>query len=138
MRVLKRKRASLEVNLTPLIDIVFLLLIFFMVSTTFTKESRLTLNLPESAAAKQPEQNAQLEVVVSAAGEYVVNGRPLVNKQVTTLEQAMAEFADGRVDMPVVITADRDARHQAVILVFDAASKLGLTKIGITTTQNEP
>ncbi|HBF09979.1 MAG TPA: biopolymer transporter ExbD [Gammaproteobacteria bacterium] len=135
MKLIKRKRDPIDVNLTPLIDVVFLLLIFFMVSTTFTKESRLTLQLPEAEGEAVAEQKDIIEVVVSAEGHYVINGRPLVNDSIKTLMSAIAEVSSSDSQLPFIITADQDAKHQAVIRVYDAAGRLGFTQIGITTKQ---
>lgn len=138
MKIIRRKREAVDVNLTPLIDVVFLLLIFFMVSTTFTKDSRLTLQLPEAQSDEITQEPKMIEVVVSADGSYAINGRLLVNDSIKTLMSAIAEISDTNEQLPFVITADQDARHQSVIRVYDAAGRLGFTKIGITTKQPVP
>lgn len=135
MKIIRRRREAVDVNLTPLIDVVFLLLIFFMVSTTFSKESRLTLQLPEAEADAVPTENRMIEVVVSADGSYAINGQSLVNSQLKTLMSAIAKVSDSNAQLPFVITADKDARHDAVIRVYDAAGRLGFTQIGVTTKQ---
>ena len=135
MRLIRHKREAVDVNLTPLIDVVFLLLIFFMVSTTFTKETRLTLQLPEAQSEEVAVDPKMIEVVVGAEGQYAINGRSLVNNQIKTLMSAIAEVSSSSEQLPFVITADQDARHQDVIRVYDAAGRLGFTKIGLTTKQ---
>lgn len=135
MKIIRHKREAVDVNLTPLIDVVFLLLIFFMVSTSFTKESRITLQLPEAKSESVPVEQNMIEVVVGAQGEYAINGRPLVNANLKTLMSAIAEVSDSNAELPFVITADKDAKHDAVIRVYDAAGRLGFTKIGLTTKQ---
>jgi len=132
MRLLRHKKESVDVNLTPLIDVVFLLLIFFMVSTTFSKETHLTLQLPDAQGNTAEMQPEMIEVVVSAQGEYSVNGRPLVNTQLKTLMSGIAQVSDNNKDLPFVITADRDAAHHAVMQAMDAGAQLGFTKVSLT------
>ena len=135
MKLIRHKRESVDVNLTPLIDVVFLLLIFFMVSTTFTKETRLTLQLPEAQSAEVAVPPQMIEVVVGVDGQYAINGRSLVNNQIKTLMSAIAELTDPSQQLPFIVTADQNAKHQDVIRVYDAAGRLGFTNIGVTTKQ---
>lgn len=121
------------INLTPLIDVVFLLLIFFMVTTTFTKETHLELDLPEASAAPMPEDDGRIEVVVNADGGYAVNGKGLVNKQLPTLKAAIEQSSNGNNQLPLTITADAKTPHQAVVSAMDAAAQLGFVKLSITT-----
>jgi biopolymer transport protein ExbD len=132
----RQQREEVTVNLTPLIDIVFLLLIFFMVSTTFTQESHLSIDLPEAAANDQRVPPASIEVVVSTAGDYSVNDQPLVNQQLETLKRAIFKGLDGRKTAPLIITADANATHASVVRAMDAAGQLGLINISITTRQS--
>lgn len=125
------------VNLTPLIDVVFLLLIFFMVSTTFTKESHLELNLPEAAGPEAREEPRAVEVLINADGSYSVDGRALINKKLATLKSALSEVSAGEYNRPLVITADATAQHQAVVRAMDAAGQLGFVNLSITTRQPE-
>jgi biopolymer transport protein ExbD len=120
-----RHRPSPELNLTPLIDVVFLLLIFFMVSTTFDKEARIRVDLPEAATRDEPVQEDALEITVDASGRFFVNQREVVNTEIETLKRAIDKTAGARRDLPVIINADARATHQAVIKVMDAASQLG-------------
>lgn len=133
---MKFKRQSQEetlINLTPLIDVVFLLLIFFMVSTTFTRESHLQIDLPEASAQPGEVQAEQVDVVINADGEISVNGKPLVNNDEETLRRAVQEVAEGNTELPFVITADAQAAHQYVVRAMDVAGKLGFVKLSITT-----
>ncbi|WP_444913676.1 ExbD/TolR family protein [Microbulbifer sp. TRSA007] len=125
------------VNLTPLIDVVFLLLIFFMVSTTFTKESHLKLNLPEAAGPQSVDQPKYVEILISADGSYSVDGQALINKKINTLKSALSEVSAGEYNRPLVITADATAHHQAVVRAMDAAGQLGFVNLSITTRQPE-
>jgi biopolymer transport protein ExbD len=121
------------VNLTPLIDVVFLLLIFFMVSTTFTKESRLSLELPTAEGDVAVRDSQTLEVVIDAAGHYRVNEQALVEYSVDALMTAMRLVAGDELSLPVIITADAKSPHQSVITAMDAAGRLGFSKLSLTT-----
>ena len=137
---MKFKRQRVDdggVNLTPLIDVVFLLLIFFMVSTTFTKESRLNLELPSAQGETSLQESVVLEVVVDASGHYRVNERALALHTVEALMKAMADAAQYNSDIPVIITADAKSPHQSVITAMDAAGRLGFAKLSLTTQDPE-
>ncbi len=121
------------VNLTPLIDVVFLLLIFFMVSTTFTKESRLNLELPSAQGDIAPQETKVLEVVIDAQGRYRLNEHALVDHTVQGLMAGMREIAGDDTELPVIITADAKSPHQSVITAMDAAGRLGFAKLSLTT-----
>ena len=126
MNLRPQRRPSPELNLTPLIDVVFLLLIFFMVSTTFDKEARIKVELPE--AATQDEQVAKLkslDITVDSTGRYFINQKEVVNTEKATLIRAIEKEVGERRDLPVIINADANARHQSVIKVLDATSELG-------------
>jgi len=129
------QREELELNITPLIDIVFLLLIFFMVSTTFQTESQLRVQLPEAAEQQTAETPAPLEIVVSADGQYAIDGRELSDNRLATLIRALRDAAAGDGELPIVIRADARAPHQAVVRVMDAASRVGLRNLSIATAR---
>ena len=137
MNLNTRAREEPEVNLTSLIDVVFLLLIFFMVSTSFVKESRLTITLPEAQSVAPAAQAERLEVAITAAGTFLVNGRELVNNSPLTLRRALLEVSGGDTGLPVTIVADADARHQSVVTVMDVAGRMGFVKIDIATVSGE-
>jgi biopolymer transport protein ExbD len=135
----RRQRADDEgINLTPLIDVVFLLLIFFMVSTTFTKETHLSVDLPEAVGEKSSEVPEQVEILISSDGSYSVNGLALVNNKVATLRSALEKTSEGNNQLPLVITADAKTPHQAVVQAMDVAGQLGFARLSITTRQPEP
>jgi biopolymer transport protein ExbD len=132
----RRGRHEATIELTPLIDVVFLLLIFFMVSTTFVRETQVKLDLPEANGEPQKIDPGTIEIVIDRAGEYAVSGRVLVNNDKATLVRSLNESRDPSLSDPrVVITADANAAHQAVIRAMDAAGSVGLTRISITTRQ---
>jgi len=127
---------ELDLNLTPLIDVVFLLLIFFMVSTTFEKTAKLKVDLPEASAqaTQQPEQKILLGIDVK--GRYYINDRQLVNTQIKTLKLALIKVAGDNKDIPIILRADAKTPHQAVVTAMDAASQVGLTRLSISTLES--
>lgn len=132
----KRSDEEASVELTPLIDVVFLLLIFFMVSTTFIRETQLKIDLPEAAGELQEIEDELIEITVDRVGDYAVNDRLLVNNDLRTLVRALEEvLAEKGPSSRVVVTADANASHQAVVRAMDAAGKVGLTRLSITTQQ---
>ncbi len=125
-----------EVNLTPLIDVVFLLLIFFMVSTTFTKESEITVDLPEASAEPVEAVLAPIDLTIDVKGRFYINQQKVVNRQIGTLKKAIKLAVDGRKDVSLVISADANTPHQAVITAMDAARQLGIVKLSIATKKS--
>ena len=130
-------RDDLEINITPLIDVVFILLIFFMVSTTFQKSAELQVSLPESSVSPTETPLAAIEVVINAQGQFFLNGRELINNQLATVRSAMQSLAEGRDDIPVILRADAMTPHQEVVTAMDAAGQLGLTRLSIATSHTE-
>lgn len=128
MKLRHSKKEPPEVNITPLIDVVFLLLIFFMVSTTFQREAELSIELPE-ASSKALAHEERIEVAIDASGRYYVDGKQLLNRQPQTLRQALKKASEGRQGAPVVISADANTPHQSVVTVMDAARQLGLVRL---------
>lgn len=126
-----------EVNLTPLIDVVFLLLIFFMVSTTFEQQSRIQIELPEATATAAETEDETLEIVIDAQGRYFIGERQVVNSEVKTLKSAISKAVDGRESLTVIIRSDASTPYQAVITALDATSQLGLTQISLATSAVE-
>ena len=126
-----------DVNLTPLIDVVFLLLIFFMVSTTFTRERELTVELPEASAEAAVETTERVEIEINAEGEYAVNTQRLVNRNSETLSKAIKDASKGNTKLPLIITADASTPHQAVVTAMDVVGQLGFSHLRITTRQPE-
>jgi biopolymer transport protein ExbD len=137
MRFKTGRGDRVELNLTPLIDVVFILLMFFIVTTTFDRYAQLKIELPEASVEPQSAQAPPLELAIDAAGSYYLNGQPLVNTQAATLMSALERAAEGRLDTPLVISADRRAQHQAVVTALDAAARVGLTRLSIPTVQAE-
>jgi len=126
-----------EVNLTPLIDVVFILLIFFMVSTTFQKESEINIELPEASGEPLEESKEQLEIVIDANGHYFIDEQQVVNTELVTLKKAIQKFLGEQAEIPVVIRADRNTPYEAVIRAMDATAQLGLVNMSLATSQPE-
>ena len=144
MKFSRSPQEEVTINLTPLIDIVFLLLIFFMVSTTFSKESQLRIRLPDASPDAEVEQRpSRLVVAITASGDYSIRGpnestgHHLLSRERSVLAQAMAKAkakgAQGADDLVVVIRADRKTPHEAVVRAMDVARKLGLVRITFST-----
>ena len=135
------KEDSVEVNLTPLIDVVFLLLIFFMVSTTFDRHAKLKVSLPEASTKATQQQNDPLVLSIDAKGNYFLNERQIVNQQLATLKQAILKTLSEKnvniEEVSLVLRADANTPHQAVVKAMDAASQLGLTKLSIATVETK-
>lgn len=123
-----------ELNLTSLIDVVLLLLIFFMVSTTFLDESRIEIKLPQ-ASAQAPAEAAKepIEITVTAAGEYRVNGKELLNNSPAALSAAISKVAGASRQQPITIRADARTTHQSVITVMDVVGRLGFRAVNMAT-----
>lgn len=137
MKLSSRSRPEPDVNLTPLIDVVFLLLIFFMVSTSFVKQSQITIRLPEAESAAVPEQPPeQIDIMITEQGTYLVNGRELINNRPETIRNALQRVSDGNTDLPLTISADANARHQHVVTAMDVAGRLGFVRISIATVDD--
>ena len=132
MRFSRRNRESLELNITPLIDVVFLLLIFFMVSTTFTRETQLLIDLPESSIDARLEEEV-VDISISKRGSIAVNQRLIYDADLESLIRAIIEVSGTKNTVPIVIRADAETPHQSVIMAMDAAGRLGFTKIKIAT-----
>ncbi|UAW96968.1 biopolymer transporter ExbD [Halopseudomonas nanhaiensis] len=139
MNFRRQKLDGVEVNLTPLIDVVFLLLIFFMVSTTFTRETQLKIDLPQASSGEAVESTVpqQIEVTISASGETAINDKVLLDPSLDRLKTALERESAGDTSMPVIITADAQTPHQSVITAMDAAGQLGFGRLRLTTSQME-
>jgi biopolymer transport protein ExbD len=137
MRLSPRRQEDPELNLTSLIDVVLLLVIFFMVSTTFVEEGRLRVELPQASPVPVSAPQDPIVITVTAQGSYRVNEQPLVNNAPETLRAAVAKVADGRRDAPVTIRADARATHQTVVTAMDVAAKLGFSQVNIATVSEQ-
>ncbi|PHS70429.1 MAG: biopolymer transporter ExbD [Cycloclasticus sp.] len=135
MNFKSQQKEELELNLTPLIDVVFLLLIFFMVTTTFDRETQLKIELPQ-ASGEHKKATEMLEISIDKKSKFYINQKELVNSAIDTIKKALKQAAGDRENPPLLISADGQATHQSVISVLDAASQLGF--VNITFAANEP
>ncbi len=134
MRLSLRARSEPEVNLTSLIDVVLLLLIFFMVSTSFVKQSKIAIRLPAvDSAAIVEESPQQIDIMITETGTYFVNGRELINNRYETIRNALQRISGGDHSLPLTISADANAKHQHVVTAMDVAGRLGFVQINIAT-----
>lgn len=133
MKFARRAREEVDINLTPLIDVVFLLLIFFMVSTTFTKETHLSIDLPEASATSTRVADTTIEISITRGGDYAINGVALINRDAATLRSAIEKVSEGDTSVPMIITADSATPHQSVVTALDMAGQLGFSRLSITT-----
>jgi biopolymer transport protein ExbD len=128
-----QKKNDVELNVTSFIDVVLLLLIFFMVSTTFGKKSEVSLTLPEASEQPVVTEPETINISVDAQNRVLINDNPLVNSQLTTIREALRQSMNDLKNPVVVINADAEATHQSVIRVMDAARQLSLTRITFAT-----
>jgi biopolymer transport protein ExbD len=134
MKLQSRSREEPEINVISLVDVLLVLVLFFMVSTSFLRETEISLRLPEAAADTPAETPGEsLEIMITQKGGYLVNGRELVNSERRTLRAAIERLVGDQRDLPVFIRADAAATHQAVITAMDVAGQLGFVKINIAT-----
>ncbi len=137
MKLNLRPRTQPEVNMTSLIDVVFLLLIFFMVSTSFVKQTQITISLPEAESLSVVEKSPdQIDIMITETGTILVNGRELLNNRADTIRNALQKTSNGDHSLPLTISADANAKHQFVVTAMDVAGRLGFTQINIATVNN--
>ena len=130
-----KQRRMPEINLTPLIDVVFLLLIFFMVSTTFEKESALRVTLPKADVTQTPPEERAIEVTINAHGEYFINRAKVPGDGPAALKAAIEDQARGERDMPFSIRGDQGAKWQSIVTALDVAGQMGFTRLSMPTLQ---
>lgn len=122
-------------NIINLVDVLLLLLIFFMISTTFTKKSELSIQLPEASATAAERDGKQLDILITADGHISINDRGLTKTDIDSIKAALQEVSEGDNTRPLSITADGNTPHQAVVKAMDAAGQLGFSKLSLTTQQ---
>jgi biopolymer transport protein ExbD len=120
-------------NIINLVDVLLLLLIFFMISTTFTKQSALSVQLPEANAPVAEQNPKQIEILITADGHFSIDDRGLTKTDVESIKAALQEVSGGDTSRPLGITADGNTPHQAVVRAMDAAGQLGFANLSLTT-----
>jgi biopolymer transport protein ExbD len=129
MNFKRRKLEEPEINLIPFIDVLLVVLIFLMLSTTYSRFTELQINLPAADAEKLRERPAEVLVAVAADGRYAVNKKPVDGRSIELLTAELVAASGGRSDTVVIISADATASHQAVVNVLDAARRAGLARL---------
>lgn len=137
MNLRPQRRDDVELNITPLIDVVFLLLIFFMVSTTFERESQISITLPQASKEYTETKTDNIEIAIDAEGRVYINEQPLLNSQLSSIREALRDALHDLEDPSVIISADAKVTHQLVVRVMDAARQLELVKITFATQEIE-
>lgn len=136
MNLRPRRSEPPRVDITPLIDVVFLMLIFFMVSTTFDKQTQLKVDLPEASAEDTVEKpDDKIDITIDAQGQFYVNERELVKHDAATLRRTLEKIANGRDDLPIVVSGDRNAPLQSMMTVLDVAAQLNMARLSFVTRQ---
>jgi biopolymer transport protein ExbD len=141
VRLQTRQGEEVEINLTSLIDVVFLLLIFFMVSTTFERQAALKIDLPEASAVAEPTEDVRkLEIIIDRNGVMFLNDRQLVDNDPATIEAALIEMTGDARDLPVILRADAQTPHHFVVTAMDVTGQLGFSRLSIATerTSGDP
>ena len=137
MRLQIYNKEEPKVDLTSLIDVVFLLLIFFMVSTTFERESVLKVDLPEASAVDEREELPEtLELVIDDQGRMFLNNQRLLDSRAETIQAAMEQLAGERRDVPLILRADRQTPHHFVVTAMDVAAQIGFLNLSIATDRS--
>lgn len=138
MKFQRKSRESVEINLAPLIDVVFILLLFFVVTTTFTRETQLRVDLPEAVTGEPFEQDERsLEILIGVDGTFSLNGKQLLKSDLQSLMAALQKESGGDNTLPLIISADGKTPHQAVITAMDAVGELGFSRLRLTTIEAE-
>ena len=126
-------REEPEINLVPMIDVLLVIIIFLMLTTTYSRFSGLEINLPTAEAGKQAEQPNEIDVAVTASGQILVNKSPLTGNTVPAISEALRRAAGSRNDPVIIINADAKATHQSVVDVMQAAQSAGYPHISFAT-----
>jgi biopolymer transport protein ExbD len=134
----RRRETEPEINVTSLIDVILLLVMFFMVSTSFVQDGRLRIQLPQSSAEQEQRPADPVTVLITAEGGYRVNDRALINNSPETLRAALEKAAGGVRGQPLTIRADARATHQAVVTAMDIAGRVGYAQVNIATVNLQP
>jgi len=130
-----QKQEDPDVNLTPMIDVVFLLLLFFMVSTSFIRESSLKVDLPQATGIALVEQQQSIDIIINADGQFIINETTLNNPSREQLASILRQAAGDNDDPHIIISADADAAYQHIVSAMDTAQQLGFTKLTLATRQ---
>lgn len=134
MKLARRRLEEPELNIINLVDVVLVLLVFFMLTSTFVKNGDIQIQLPKSAAAAADAPQQAITLTVDAKGRYYINGHQLANDKPEALKRSLAAAADGHFKRPLTIRADGRTTHQSVVTAMDVAGQLGFVHLNIVTT----
>lgn len=137
MKFKRNLKADVGIDLTSLIDVVFILLLFFMLTTSFSRSSMLVINLPNAQGETVTAPPVQIDIEIESSGTYAINGDILSDNSIETLMSAIQNLAASDAEVPITITADASTSHQSVVTAMDAVARLGFTRINIATIQPE-
>lgn len=135
MNLSPQKPEDPDVNLTPMIDVVFLLLLFFMVSTSFIRESSLKVDLPEATGEAMVEHETPIDIVINAEGDFTINDVRLFDSSRESLAKVLKDIAGDNDDPHVIISADAETDYQNIVTAMDTAQQLGYTRLTLATRQ---
>ena len=135
MRFARIPKDDPEINLIPMIDVLLVIIIFLMLTTTYARQAELKINLPSADAEKKIERADEINVVVSAGGQYLIQQKPVQFRDIGRLADEMRRAAAGMKHATVVINADNNATHQSVIRVMDAARQAGIGQVVFSVEQ---
>ena len=138
MKFARQRDLDPEINVTSLIDVVLLLVMFFMVSTSFVQDGRLRVRLPESSALPERRPVDPVTILIAADGSYLVNDRALINRSPETLRAALEQTRGSAGAQALTIRADARATHQAVVTAMDIAGRVGFAQVNIATVNQQP
>ena len=134
MRISGRREDEFEINLIPLIDVMLTLLMFFVMTTTFVQHSSMKVTLPEASATEQSRDDKNLTIVIDTEGRFFIDNNEVLNPGIDTLKEAITRIAGEDHTRPVILRADANTRHQAVITAMDALGQLGFERLSLATT----
>lgn len=132
-----RREDDFEINVIPLIDVMLTLLMFFVMTTTFVQHSSMKVTLPEASATEQAREEQNLVILVDADGRYFIDNNEVLNPGIETLKEAIVRMAGDDRDRPVILRADAQSQHQAVITAMDALGQLGFDRLSLATTPSK-
>ena len=137
MKLTTNKQEAPDVNLTPMIDVVFLLLLFFMVSTSFIRESSLKVDLPEATGEAMAEQIEPIDIIISSAGNFTINQIELLDNSREAISEALKTAVGEQQDPHIIISADADTDYQNIVTAMDTAQALGYSRLTLATRQKQ-
>jgi biopolymer transport protein ExbD len=137
VKLTTNKQEAPDVNLTPMIDVVFLLLLFFMVSTSFIRESSLKVDLPEATGEAMVEQNEPIDIIINSAGNFTINQTVLLDNSREAVSEALKAAVGEQADPYIIISADADTDYQNIVTAMDTAQALGYSRLTLATRQKQ-